>query len=39
MIDIIIRMDIGQKVEIREFHLVVRFNVDRIGQEMNRISE
>ena len=31
MIGVIIRIDIGQKVEIGEFYLVVRFNVDRIG--------
>ena len=39
MIDIIIRIDAGQKVEIGEFHLVVGFSVDRIGQDMNKISE
>ena len=39
MIDIIIRIDTGQKVEIGESLLVVGFNVDRIGQDMQRISE
>ena len=39
MIGIIIRIDIGQKVEIGELHLVVGFNVDRIGQDINTISE
>ena len=39
MIDVSIRMDIDQWVEIGEFHLVLEFSVDRIGQDMNRISE
>ena len=39
MIGIVIRIDIGQKVEIGEFHLVVGFNMDRIGQNMSRILE
>ena len=35
----IIRMDIDQRVETGEFHLVVEFSVDRIGQDMKRILE
>ena len=38
MKDVIIRIDIGQRVEIGEFHSVVGFNVDRIDQDINRIS-
>ena len=39
MIDVIITIDKGQKVEIGEFHLLVGFSVNRIAQDMNRISE